>query len=260
VIASSPIQRADDVSGPERDVELAGQDHHRGHEGLVVGHRDQPAHQVLILDHPGPQPVHGKRALGCVFLFPNRAVVVHDGRVTCSSHAPRVRYDAAPVGELAHHVRIRDAEVGDEVLLRSVDASTHAHQLELLGLHGDEASAFLDLQYRAKGLHIADAHPGAVQSVITVDRRPVGRLVVDRRRDDICIVDLALLALARRAGVGTSVVASVTTDADVAGVPVRCQVAIDNPALAFWTQLGFRVVAGDDANVSLERPCVTSPR
>jgi ribosomal protein S18 acetylase RimI-like enzyme len=162
------------------------------------------------------------------------------------------------VGERVDIADVRPGE--DDEFLLAVYASTRGRDLDLLGLSGDEARAFLRMQYDAQDRHFAAAHPDARRGLVLVDATPVGRLVVDRAEAIWWIVDLALLPAWRGRGVGGTVVGRFVDDADAAGVAVRCHVAVDNPARRFWARFGFEPRRDDGAYLALERVCGTSAR
>ena len=89
------------------------------------------------------------------------------------------------------------------------------------------------------------------------DGRPLGRLVLDRRTDDIRVVDVALMPEEQGQGIGTAVLREVLAEADVAGVPVTLHVVATSPARRLYERLGFRTVEGepqgDIVHVPMER-------
>ena len=72
---------------------------------------------------------------------------------------------------------------------------------------------------------------------------PVGRLSVARWRDEIRIVDIALLPPSRNAGIGTAILRDLLAEAAVAHKPVRLHVEKVNSALRLYVRLGFAPIA-----------------
>jgi ribosomal protein S18 acetylase RimI-like enzyme len=142
----------------------------------------------------------------------------------------------------------------DEPFLRELYASTRP---DVADWPPEAREPFLDLQFRAQRQDWEHRYPTAEHEVILRDGEPVGRLWVAWPPSECRIVDLALLPDARRAGLGTAVVAEILARADEAGVPVRLSVHQDNAAgLAFWERFGFAVVAADEMYAALERRLV----
>ncbi|MFZ0173157.1 MAG: GNAT family N-acetyltransferase, partial [Acidimicrobiales bacterium] len=137
----------------------------------------------------------------------------------------------------------------DASFLLSIYASTRALEVEVLARSQRDADAFVRMQFEAQTRHFAAIYPRATHSVISVGGDPAGRLIVDRPGDEIRIVEIALLPRFRRAGVGGQLVSQLFEEADAAGLPVRCHVAQDNEALAFWERLGLVRRAVDGAHV-----------
>ena len=88
----------------------------------------------------------------------------------------------------------------DEPFLRRVYASTREEELSVIPWDDAQKDAFLRMQFDAQHRYYQDNFPEASFDVILVDGRPVGRLYVDRRADEIHIIDIALLPEARAPG------------------------------------------------------------
>lgn len=140
----------------------------------------------------------------------------------------------------------------DERLLLTIYDATRRPELEVLGWPDAEVDAFIRMQFDAQSRHYRSWYPHASFSVILAGGDPVGRLVLDRSATDLLIVDLALLPVFQRAGIGSSVVRRVLDEARVTGRSVRCQVELGNPARAFWEHLGFIARGMNGAHVAME--------
>ncbi|HEU5001332.1 MAG TPA: GNAT family N-acetyltransferase, partial [Actinomycetota bacterium] len=103
---------------------------------------------------------------------------------------------------------LRPAESGDESFLRALHASTR-QDLAVLPLPPGQLEALLDLQFRARETSYRQQFPGAEDSVIVVDGKPAGRLLLQRALGApprAHVVDIALLPAYRGQGIGTAVV------------------------------------------------------
>ena len=127
------------------------------------------------------------------------------------------------------------------------------------GVHvwdADEKEHFLRWQFDAQHKYYQENYPRARFDVILAGERPVGRLYVDRREDEIRIVDIALLPEHRGAGIGGWLMGELLAEADAAGVPVRIHVERNNPAMRLYHRLGFTETGDTGVYWLMERtPC-----
>lgn len=95
---------------------------------------------------------------------------------------------------------------------------------------------------------IADSDGVSTTYVIEVTGRPVGRLRIVRRRDQIEVAGIQLLPGEQSRGIGTRIITDLLSEAAEAGLPMTLSVDKDNPrARALYLRLGF-VVTGDTDN------------
>jgi ribosomal protein S18 acetylase RimI-like enzyme len=118
--------------------------------------------------------------------------------------------------------------------------------------------AFLRMQFSAQYAYYREQMPDASYQVVLLDGEPVGRLYVDRREDEIRIVDIALLPEHRRQGLGTTLLRELLGEADATGKRLTIHVERFNPALRLYERLGFVQVKDEGVYVLLERPAATS--
>lgn len=59
-----------------------------------------------------------------------------------------------------------------------------------------------------------DQYRDASYEVILLDSEPVGRLYVDRRKPEICIIDIAILPMYRNRGVGSALLHELLAESD----------------------------------------------
>jgi GNAT superfamily N-acetyltransferase len=141
----------------------------------------------------------------------------------------------------------------------SVYASTRVDELTVTGWTSDQIDEFVRMQYHAQTLHYRQYYSDAAFSIITSAGQRAGRLIVARSDRDILIVDIALLPRYRQGGIGGRVVSQLIAEADQVGIPVRCHVAVSNPARGFWEHLGLTATRLDGGHFLMER-CTASPR
>ncbi|MGA1790009.1 MAG: GNAT family N-acetyltransferase [bacterium] len=143
------------------------------------------------------------------------------------------------------NISLRPIIPEDKDFLYLVYASTREEELAPLGWNSDEKEKFLRMQFNAQHRFYQERFSNAEFQVICLDSRPIGRLYVDRRGDEIRIVDIALLPEYRNSGIGTSLLEALLAEAARKGLPVRIHVEHFNRALHLYKRLGF-VISGEN--------------
>ena len=134
---------------------------------------------------------------------------------------------------------LRPVEETDEAFLLELYKSSRGDDLRGLGWDEDRISEFLEMQYEAQVKFYTTDFPDASDEVVLWKSKPVGRLIVDRRADEIRLVDLALLPDYRNRGFGSQIVRGLQAEAAAQHKPVRLQVIRFNRALELFERLGF---------------------
>ncbi|NIS83431.1 MAG: GNAT family N-acetyltransferase [Anaerolineales bacterium] len=127
----------------------------------------------------------------------------------------------------------------DREFLYQVFASTHEGEMALLAWDEVQKNEFLRVQFNAQHTYYLGQFTEAAFEVVLLDGEPVGRLYVDRRQDEIRIIDIALLAEHRKKGIGSKLLSEILAEASQARLPVRIHVEQYNPALRLYERLGF---------------------
>ena len=142
-------------------------------------------------------------------------------------------------------VMLQPIQDNDEPFLFTLYATTRAEELAWTDWPPEQRDAFLRSQFYAQRTHYARECPGASFDLIVLDGERVGRLYVDRRADDIRIIDIALLPSYRNRGIGSHIMEDLLAEGASSGRPVSIHVEKNNPAaMRFYEKLGF-ICAGD---------------
>lgn len=158
-------------------------------------------------------------------------------------------------------VAFRPIGPDDEEFLYRVYASTREEELRPVPWTEDEKAAFLRQQFHAQHVFYQEQYGGARFEVILLDDEPIGRLYVDRRDDEIRIVDIALGPAHRGRGIGGGIVRGLLAEAAVADKPVRIHVERLNPARRLYERLGFVEIADKGVYALMEwRPGSAPPQ
>ena len=148
--------------------------------------------------------------------------------------------------------RLRTATPEDERFLRAIYASTRAEELALVPWGDEQKRAFTDMQFAAQAADYRRNYPDAQYSIIEVQGIPAGRLYVDRCKNEIRIIDIALLPEYQRAGIGTKLLRELQDEARMAGKALTIHVEKFNPALRLYHRLGFKQIEDKGVYLFLE--------
>lgn len=148
-------------------------------------------------------------------------------------------------------ITVRAEEPQDEPFLFDLYASTRQEELDAWGWPPEMRSAFLTIQFKAsQGRH--QTFPDAEFQIVLLDGVNVGRLIVNRTREALHLVDIALLPRHRNAGIGTAVVQVTFAEATAARKPVRLQVLKGNRAVRLYQRLGFVPTGETELHLAME--------
>jgi ribosomal protein S18 acetylase RimI-like enzyme len=140
----------------------------------------------------------------------------------------------------------------DEEFLYRVYASTRTDELAIVDWDDAQKESFLRMQFDAQHRYYQEQFKAAQFSVILSAGHAIGRLYVDRRDDEIRLVDIALLPEHRGAGIGSELMNRLLEEAAEVGKKVRIHVERFNPALSLYERLGFTRVEDQDVYFLME--------
>ena len=143
------------------------------------------------------------------------------------------------MNNLTDSISLRPVTVEDHAFLLEVYKSSRGDDLRGLGWDEDRINEFLEMQYEAQQRFYDGEYSRANDSVIMLNGKPAGRLIVDHREQEIRCVDLALLPSERSAGVGTFLIRRLQAEARHAQQPLRLQVIRFSRAVSLFERLGF---------------------
>ena len=130
----------------------------------------------------------------------------------------------------------------DHQALLRIYASTRARELAQFPWSDAEKEAFLRMQFRAQHAHYQLQFPTASFELILLDEQIVGRLYVDRSRQEIRLIDIALLPEYRSLGTGTAILRDLMAEARATEKPLMLDVEHNNPARRLYLRLGFQQI------------------
>jgi ribosomal protein S18 acetylase RimI-like enzyme len=156
-------------------------------------------------------------------------------------------------------ISLRDAAPEDRELLFTVYADSRAEELARVPWTAEQKADFLRQQFEAQDAWWREHYTTAEFSVIVADGEPAGRLYVDEWKNEVRIVDVAVLSTFRGRGIGTRLVRDVIARADRAGKPVSIHVEMFNTgARRLYERLGFELVKEEGVYLLMRRPVSAS--
>jgi GNAT superfamily N-acetyltransferase len=138
-----------------------------------------------------------------------------------------------------NRVTLRPAETHDRDFLVSVYGASREEELAQVAWPPGAREAFVEMQFDAQDASYRAGNPRGSFDVIEVAGEPAGRLYVDRRLEEIRVVDIALLPRFRGLGVGAFLISQLQDEAAASGRYLSIHVEIHNRAAEFYSRMGF---------------------
>ncbi|MEA2166135.1 MAG: hypothetical protein QOK37_4262 [Thermoanaerobaculia bacterium] len=151
-------------------------------------------------------------------------------------------FDLTPLFFARMTTTLRPATDADYAFMRALYAATRAEEMERFPFDEAQKKAFLDQQFAAQYEHYGIHYPTCERNIIERDGVAIGRLWIDEWKDQIRLVDIALMPEYRGSGIGSQLLHDVLRRGAVAGKPVTIHVEGFNPALRLYHRLGFEKV------------------
>lgn len=136
-------------------------------------------------------------------------------------------------------ISIRPITDDDQAFLRTVYGSIRQFEQELAGWNDDEWNSFMDMQFSAQHKYYEEHYSDCDFSIILYKQKSVGRLYVQKMKEEIRVVDIAILPEYRNKGLGTFLLKSILEEAQKSDKYVRLHIEGYNPAIRLYKRLGF---------------------
>ena len=140
---------------------------------------------------------------------------------------------------MKNRTSLRRVTDDDWEFLYRVYSDTRQDELSPVPWSAEEKDAFLRFQFDAQRKYYAEVFSAADYYVVETGGEPIGRLYLDRREDEIRLIDIALLSSFRGRGLGSELMADVLHEGQKKGLLVRIHVEHNNPAMRLYKRLGF---------------------
>ena len=153
-----------------------------------------------------------------------------------------MRAFAGQSSRLPAAVCFRPANDDDQLFLRALYASTRNKEMRLVDWTDQQKTAFLNQQFDAQHCYYREQFPSADYLVIEQNGAAIGRIYLDRRADELRLIDIAIIPEARNQGLGRGLLLDLLDEGQAAALPVRIHVEKFNPAMRLYLRLGFKPI------------------
>jgi len=153
---------------------------------------------------------------------------------------------------LPSSVGFRPANDGDQPFLCELYAGTRADEMIVVDWPEAQKTTFLTMQFDAQHRYYQEQFPAASYLVVEQDGQSIGRIYLDRRSDELRLIDIALIPATRNQGLGKALLLDLLDEAQKAALPVRIHVESFNPAMRLYLRLGFKVIEDQDVYQLME--------
>lgn len=148
----------------------------------------------------------------------------------------------------------RFATPEDKGFLFELYAKTREQEMSLVDWNDAQKEAFLKMQFVAQLSHYLDYYPEAEHDLILLNEQAIGRTYVDRRLNEIQLMDISILPEHRNMGIGSHLMKALLEESAQSNKPVRLYVwEFNDGAYRFYKRLGFSEVQKQGVHIYMER-------
>ena len=131
-------------------------------------------------------------------------------------------------------------------------ASARASEMARAPWTVEQKDAFLRSQFDLQYTHYHKFYPTAAYQIVVAGGYDIGRVYVDRTRNEIRLLEITILPEYRRQGIGEKLVRALMDEAASSDRKVALHVEMDNPARHLYERLGFRPVQDKGVYILME--------
>lgn len=152
-----------------------------------------------------------------------------------------------------HTLTYKEVDAADEEVLFQLFSSVRAEELDMQSWDPVLRTRILRLQFDAQHSGYRQQFPDAAERLVFRDGAPIGWVIVDKSRQYLQGVDIALVSDERGKGIGTGIIRALQDEAVAEGTPMRISVRRGNGrAISLYKRLGFREVGETDEHLLME--------
>jgi ribosomal protein S18 acetylase RimI-like enzyme len=148
-------------------------------------------------------------------------------------------------------ITLRPVQPKDHDFLFRVYRSTRLQEVAAWGLSATDGEAFIRQQFAARQQHYGLHYAGAEWMIIQFDAAGVGQMIAQWSKDELLLVDIALLPDYRNRGIGSHIMRDLQKQAAEKALPIRLH-ALGEGEIRFYERLGFRGVRTKGPHLLME--------
>jgi GNAT superfamily N-acetyltransferase len=163
-----------------------------------------------------------------------------------------MEFDLSDGGKLV----LRPVSQEDEPFLLALYGSAREDELAQVEWAEGQREVFVHWQFDLQRREYDARFPNARYQLILIDGEPAGRIWVGEEKEQIRLLDIALLPQFQNRGIGTILLGELIKEASHAHKPLRHMVfVLNNDAHRFYERLGFVVIEDLGAYKHMEWKC-----
>jgi len=139
-------------------------------------------------------------------------------------------------------ISFRPVTESDLLFLSNLYASTREEEMTILPWTDEQKVEFVRMQFNAQHKFFKQEFSNAEFNLVLKDDIAIGRMYVERRENEIRIIDVTLMPDYRGQGVGQVLMKSLLDESAGSAKPITLHVAKDSPAMSFYERFGFKYV------------------
>jgi ribosomal protein S18 acetylase RimI-like enzyme len=148
----------------------------------------------------------------------------------------------------AFELKLRPINELDLAFLSQLYASTRMDELRVTGWSSAQKEIFLHSQFQLQHNHYQQQFAAAQFQILEINSNSIGRLYYSWERNNLRLIDIALLPDYRHQGIGGKLVRELMARVEEQKGKLTLYVDINNPARNWYIKLGF--IATDDSLVN----------
>ncbi len=150
------------------------------------------------------------------------------------------------LNRMPNGLNLRPSSASDDAFIAKLHNSTR-DDLRQIDADQEFIEELIDMQFQAQTNGYGDQFPNAMYFIIEKLGERVGRVTLDFGHNEIRIIDIAFIPVARGHGFGESILRALQQTAAQIMAPLTLSVQHTNPrALQLYLRLGFRVEEASD--------------
>lgn len=154
--------------------------------------------------------------------------------------------------KITDEIILRPRRDDEEDFWREVFYDVTRSYFQLLNLPENDLNNLLEFQFQAQSIDYKHNYPQAANDIILYKNERAGRVILTTERNDLLLVDIAILSEFRNRGIGTKILEWLFEQSRETKMPVSFCVEKMNPAFRLYDRLGFKIVADLTSHFQME--------